>query len=293
MPSTTSPEPPTQPSALDLGGTATKLSRTPLGIIALFIVLVYAMASLVLATGRIPDQASVTPLIWFMVLFPVVVFGGFVWLVATRPRNLYGPGDFPDAKDYLTLVGLASVSEQERVPEAPAPALPPHGAEPQRPAESPEAITLERRDSQKGERVGAPVSLPNGPETPVVLGADVSTKEGRIEHRKALYDKTRKLFLMHVLTKSPKANQKYGIGLYVKHHEEKDLSDVKSAEFFLGKSWGNRIIQGTPSGNRIGISTSAFGPFLCTCLVTFTDGERVMLYRYVDFEMGPLVDAKG
>jgi hypothetical protein len=67
-----------------------------------------------------------------------------------------------------------------------------------------------------------------------------------------------------------------------------DLSDVKSAEFFFGKYWGNQIFKVQREGSRIGISTSAYGPFLCTCLVTFADDTQVMLERYIDFEMEKL-----
>jgi hypothetical protein len=34
------------------------------------------------------------------------------------------------------------------------------------------------------------------------------------------------------------------------------------------------------------ISTSAYGPFMCTAELFFADGERVFVNRYVDFEMG-------
>ena len=51
-------------------------TKSPLGIIALFIVLVYGFASLVVSFGQnIGD--NVTPLIYFMVIFPVLVFVGF------------------------------------------------------------------------------------------------------------------------------------------------------------------------------------------------------------------------
>ena len=36
------------------------------------------------------------------------------------------------------------------------------------------------------------------------------------------------------------------------------------------------------------ITTSAYGPFMCTAKLYFTDGEEVMLHRYVDFEMGAI-----
>lgn len=36
----------------------------------------------------------------------------------------------------------------------------------------------------------------------------------------------------------------------------------------------------------IGISTAAYGTFLCVCRVNFTDGTHLYLERYIDFEMG-------
>jgi len=36
----------------------------------------------------------------------------------------------------------------------------------------------------------------------------------------------------------------------------------------------------------IGVRTSAYGPFLCTCRVTFIDGHVAFHSRYIDFEMG-------
>lgn len=292
-------------SVAAFGQTAQGLSRNPLGIIALFIVLVYGMATLVLVVGRVPTGTPVEVLVWFMVLFPVTVFGGFLWLVATKSRYLYGPGDFTDQRNYLVAAGFAAVSGQELVPEgrveeaAEGPAL--KKALPPKATLGPATVAITKalvRETTATPEDASPPLTP-GPETsdrsepegPAVTGPDVGTKFGRIEHRKALYEKTRKLFLVHVLTPTAKPKQRYGVSLFVMRHENQDLADVRSAEFFLGKSWGNRIIQGAHSGKRIGITTSAFGPFLCTCLVTFDDGEQVMLYRYVDFEMGPMVGA--
>jgi nucleoside phosphorylase len=118
----------------------------------------------------------------------------------------------------------------------------------------------------------------------------LSTPLGRSKERTAEYDRTQKMFLVHVLTPSDKQNQKYDIYIYAKRHRDDDISDVLKAEFFFGKSWGNRIFPGTREGNRIGVATSAYGPFLCTCLITFKTGDQVMLHRYIDFEMGGVVD---
>jgi hypothetical protein len=58
---------------------------------------------------------------------------------------------------------------------------------------------------------------------------------------------------------------------------------VLCAEFFLGKYWGDRVIRVANQGGLVGISTSAYGEFLCVCRVTLTDGTQLMLDRYIDF----------
>lgn len=61
------------------------LARNPLGIIALFIVLVYGFASLVTAFAGAFTHEERLPLIYFLVLFPGVVLAVFAWLV-----NIHG-----------------------------------------------------------------------------------------------------------------------------------------------------------------------------------------------------------
>ncbi len=92
-------------------------TKSPLGIIALFIVLVYGFASLVVSFGQnIGD--NVTPLIYFMVIFPVIVFIGFLWLVSKHHKKLYGPSDFKDEDNFLkvqmsTAMSLAAASAKQ------------------------------------------------------------------------------------------------------------------------------------------------------------------------------------
>ena len=84
-------------------------TKSPLGIIALFIVLVYGFASLVVGIGQnISDH--IAPLIYFMVLFPVIVFCGFLWLVAKHHKKLYGPSDFKDEENFLKTQISSAVS---------------------------------------------------------------------------------------------------------------------------------------------------------------------------------------
>ncbi len=59
------------------GETAKSLARNPLGIIALFIVLVYGFASLVTAFAGSFTSAERLPLIYFLIAFPILVLGVF------------------------------------------------------------------------------------------------------------------------------------------------------------------------------------------------------------------------
>src|SRR5262245_39815866 len=85
------------------GKTASALSKNPLGIIALFIVLVYGLASMVTAFSGSLASSERLPLIYFLVLFPGVVLGVFGWFVSRYPRVLYGPSDFRNEAHYVTV----------------------------------------------------------------------------------------------------------------------------------------------------------------------------------------------
>jgi hypothetical protein len=79
------------------------LSRNPLGIIALFIVLVYAIAGLVTA-NLTPQETGITRvLVWFLVLFPVLVLAAFTYLVARHHQKVYAPSDFDDEANFMRL----------------------------------------------------------------------------------------------------------------------------------------------------------------------------------------------
>ncbi len=89
--------------------TAGKLSRNPLGIIALFIVLVYGMASLVTLFGGATRSSEYSYLVYFLVVFPMLVLAAFVWLVCRHSDKLYGPGDFVNEEHFMELRIAASL----------------------------------------------------------------------------------------------------------------------------------------------------------------------------------------
>lgn len=85
------------------GETAKGLARNPLGIIALFIVLVYGLASLVTVFAGSFTAAERLPLIYFLILFPVLVLVIFAWLVSRHSGKLFAPSDFKDEENYVKM----------------------------------------------------------------------------------------------------------------------------------------------------------------------------------------------
>jgi hypothetical protein len=86
------------------GRTAEKLARNPLGIIALFIVLAHAFASLILAFSNRLQSGQQWPLIIFVVLFPIIVLSIFTHLVIKHHTKLYSPGDYRSDESFLKSV---------------------------------------------------------------------------------------------------------------------------------------------------------------------------------------------
>lgn len=81
---------------------AKDFARNPLGIIALFISLIYGFASLLLdSSAEKITAAERWPLILFVVLFPIMVLVAFYKLVTKHHGKLYAPGDFQDDKSFL------------------------------------------------------------------------------------------------------------------------------------------------------------------------------------------------
>ncbi len=84
--------------------TAVKLSNGPLGIVALFIVLIYSVAGLVVGISNDIGDFNRTMLVGFLALFPFAVLGVFGWLVAYFHENLYPPDAFRDDTTFVDIL---------------------------------------------------------------------------------------------------------------------------------------------------------------------------------------------
>lgn len=90
---------------------AKDLAKNPLGIIALFIVLVYSFACLLFgfsAEKLIHEEKM--PIIYFVIFFPIAILGLFGWLVAKHHNKLYAPSDFKDDNSFLQTVNQTNLS---------------------------------------------------------------------------------------------------------------------------------------------------------------------------------------
>jgi hypothetical protein len=99
--------------------------------------------------------------------------------------------------------------------------------------------------------------------------------------------------LTHVCRRSKDDPRYFDIFIFLVRHQKgasgpprRNLSEIKSVEFFFGDSWGNEVFSVRNGGEIIGIRTSAWGTFLATCRISFTDGAPpIVLHRYIDFQM--------
>jgi hypothetical protein len=113
--------------------------------------------------------------------------------------------------------------------------------------------------------------------------------------RKAEYDRTGQHFLVHVYKPSNQPGQKYDVFVYLVRHQadsihplKTGLPEIRQVEFFFGPAWGNQVFTVVNTGsNVLGVRTHAYGTFLATGRVTFSDASKhpVILHRYMDCEM--------
>lgn len=85
------------------GETAQKLTRNPLGLLGLFLILVYGLACLVTVLVESLTVTERLPFVYFLTLFPVLVLIAFLWLVTKHNHKLYGPGDYANQEDFIKL----------------------------------------------------------------------------------------------------------------------------------------------------------------------------------------------
>ena len=77
--------------------------KNPLGVIALFISLIYGFSCLVLGTtlSNLHGCNERLPLIWFIIGFPILILLAFTYLVVFHHEKLYAPGDYTNEEHFF------------------------------------------------------------------------------------------------------------------------------------------------------------------------------------------------
>jgi hypothetical protein len=79
-----------------------KLTRNPLGVIGLFIWLIYSIAGIAFAVSASHLEYSLQLMLTlFVVIFPLCILGVFYRLVTKYHNKLYAPGDFKDERFFF------------------------------------------------------------------------------------------------------------------------------------------------------------------------------------------------
>jgi hypothetical protein len=91
------------------------LTKNPLGIIALFVSLIYGFACLVLSTSisNLKGENERLPLIWFIIGFPLIILIAFIFLVVKHHEKLYSPSDYRADDAFIQAIGKDKVKEKQ------------------------------------------------------------------------------------------------------------------------------------------------------------------------------------
>jgi hypothetical protein len=112
--------------------------------------------------------------------------------------------------------------------------------------------------------------------------------ERRYRQRDQYYKPNRNIQVVHRIAPSQHAGMLYDIQIYVLPHKDGTLINVNKVEYYFSKHWGNQIFVCIDRARNFAITTSAYGAFMCTAELFFSDGQSVIVNRYIDFEMGGL-----
>lgn len=238
-------------SIKEFGRVSEKLSQNPLGIIALFIVLVYGFASLVVGLGQNLGGSQAAPLIWFMVLFPPLVLGVFGWLVSSHHTKLYAPRDFQEGSHFLAVSGFnppAAIRETAEPLVVTA-----EGTEGSATSESLEAALL-RKDYPDNVREG------------IYL----------IHEAEILRERT-----------TP-ASGRYRVRIWLESYSRETIHRVRTVTYRLWDDFPTKVISTSAPGRQFETWLNVYGEFNVVAYVEFDDGSGIWLTRYLNLPGRPV-----
>ena len=192
--------------------------RNPLGVIGLFVSLVYGFACLLFGvSGQASDTEPQWLMLGFVVGFPVLLLGAFVFLVVKHHEKLYAPLDYGDPRLFLRTMNTRERREKLKSEMAAAN------------SDDGEAITdSEDQQPSKEQVLQTPADIGKNPRADYLLAEELALKKleaerGRQIHREVEVDEpfAEKQFFDGVMADDP-----YVVAIEVKYLTRPRLSQA-------------------------------------------------------------------
>jgi hypothetical protein len=233
----------------EFADSAKSLARNPLGIIALFIVLVYAMASVVISFAK-PEfyQHAEHPAVWFLTIFPCIVLFVFTYLVAKHHRKLYGPSDDSDQKDFLKTLEIGDVPEEIRKETT-------EVATSDKTTHTISSDTVNLLDAAYQEMVGSGYCLLHAAQ---VLAERTAPRTGR-----------------------------YRLRVWIEPIQGRPLAEIESVTYRVWDDFSPRHYTTTSVRSNFDLWLHVYGEFPVIAVLKLKEGQTIQLQRYLDIPGRP------
>jgi hypothetical protein len=89
--------------------------RNPLGVIAMFVSFAYVsmVVSFTLGIDKLHGTLERLPIIYFLILFPIIILSVFCWLIIGHTWKLYSPAEYSDAEIFSFMSGKEIEKKQK------------------------------------------------------------------------------------------------------------------------------------------------------------------------------------
>ncbi|MES2556751.1 MAG: pYEATS domain-containing protein [Bacteroidota bacterium] len=230
---------------------AKALSKNPLGIIALFIVLVYGLGSMVVVVGGEKLLAiAYHPLTWFLAIFPFIVLLVFAYLVSRHHQKLYAPSDYDSSEHFIEASGVKipkDISEGK--------------------------ATIATTDSSKKQTS--------------VSGDLIDKLEKRYNRVKNMgYSIIHQSEMLQNRTSSKSG--RYRVRIWIEHFlKPQEIKNVKQVSYRVWDDFSSKVFTTTALEGNFDLWLVVYGEFPVSALIELNDGESIILERYLDLPGRP------
>lgn len=236
----------------DFAKSAKDLSKNPLGIIALFIVLIYGFGCLVVVFGGEKLQVIIYhPLTWFLAIFPFIVLFVFAYLVAKHHKKLYGPGDYDDSEQFLNTFDSIQIPK-----------------------------SILNNDTS--------IATTDSSDAKGIVTKDLLSKlEDRYAKVKGLG-----FCIIHqseMLRKRtyPKSGR-YRVRVWIENFMTPDkISEIKQVSYRVWDDFNEKVFSTSSKDNNFDLWLSIYGEFPVSALIELKNGDNIIIERYIDLQSRP------